>query len=92
MGIQNRWWVTSSPAIGSDGTIYVGSSDNNLYAINPDGSKKWAFKTGDYVDSSPAIGSDGTIYVGSNDSYLYAINPDGSKKWAFDTFETYILP
>ena len=29
--------------------------------------KKWAFKTGDYVNSSPAIGSDGTIYVGSDD-------------------------
>ena len=25
--------VTSSPAIGSDGTVYVGSNDNKLYAI-----------------------------------------------------------
>ncbi len=25
--------VTSSPAIGSDGTVYVGSQDNKLYAI-----------------------------------------------------------
>ena len=62
--------VGSSPAIGSDGTIYVGSEDNNLYAMNPDGSKKWAFRTGDDVKSSPAIGSDGTIYVGSEDTYL----------------------
>ncbi|MAE32472.1 MAG: hypothetical protein CMO43_12940, partial [Verrucomicrobiales bacterium] len=67
--------VYSSPAIGSDGTIYVGSTDNNLYAINPRGRKKWAFKTGDWVFSSPAIGSDGTIYVGSTDNNLYAINP-----------------
>jgi len=65
--------VWSSPAIGSDGTIYVGSGDNNLYAINPDGSKKWAFKTSGDVDSSPEIGSDGTIYVGSNEENLYAI-------------------
>ena len=28
--------VISSPAIGVDGTIYVGSSDSDLYAINPD--------------------------------------------------------
>ena len=26
--------VYSSPAIGSDGTVYVGSHDNKLYAIN----------------------------------------------------------
>jgi len=66
-------WVSSSPAIGSDGTIYVGSKDKNLYAISPDGLKKWAFKTGGNVFSSPAIGSDGTIYVGSDDNNLYAI-------------------
>ncbi|MEF8836175.1 MAG: PQQ-binding-like beta-propeller repeat protein, partial [Candidatus Thermoplasmatota archaeon] len=53
--------VYSSPAIDSDGTIYVGSYDNNLYALNPDGTEKWSFSTGGSVYSSPAIGSDGTI-------------------------------
>jgi len=28
-------FVTSSPAIGADGTIYVGSWDYNLYAVGP---------------------------------------------------------
>ena len=79
--------ILSSPAIGSDGTIYVGSYDKNLYAINPDGTQKWAFKTGDLVLSSPAIGLDGTIYVGSYDYNLYAVNPDGTQKWAFDIGE-----
>ncbi|MDB4805232.1 immunoglobulin domain-containing protein, partial [bacterium] len=64
---RTKYGVYSSPAIGSDGTIYVGSLEvpDNLYAINPDGSKKWAFATDYGVFSSPAIGSDGTIYVGS---------------------------
>jgi len=35
--------VSSSPAIGSDGTIYVGSYDCKLYAINLDGTEKWDF-------------------------------------------------
>lgn len=26
-------------ALGADGTIYVGSPDNNLYTVNPDGAK-----------------------------------------------------
>jgi len=77
--------VFSSPAIGSDGTIYVGSSDNKLYAVNPDGTQKWAFATGYSVDSTPAIASDGTIYVGSADNKLYAINSDGTQKWGFET-------
>ena len=75
----------SSPAIGSDGTIYVGSRDDNLYAFYQVGTLKWTFQTGDYVFSSPAIGSDGTIYVGSGDSKLYAIHPDGTLKWTLQT-------
>ena len=66
-------WIHSSPAIGSDGTLYVGSGDNKLYALNPKGTKKWEFATGSWIYSSPAIGSDGTIYVGSDDHKLYAI-------------------
>ena len=69
--------VFSSPAIGSDGTVYVGSFDNKLYAINgQSGDKLWEFETGDRVASSPAIGSDGTVYVGSWDNKLYAIKTD----------------
>ena len=53
--------MSSSPAIGGDGTVYVGSADDKLYAINSDGSQKWAFTTGHDVISSPAICSDGTV-------------------------------
>ena len=75
--------IFSSPAIGTDGTIYVGSSDGGLYAVNPDGTIRWTFKTNASVLSSPAVGSDGTIYVGSDDRKFYAVNPDGSQKWFF---------
>ena len=49
--------VSSSPAIGSDGTVYVGSHDKKLYAINgKSGVKLWEFKTGGSIyHSSPAI-------------------------------------
>jgi outer membrane protein assembly factor BamB len=88
---QERWRfttgasVSSSPAIGQDGTIYVGSGDKKLYAIDPNGTRKWSFPTGDEIISSPAIGQDGTIYFGSFDNNVYAINPDGTKKWNFTT-------
>ena len=78
--------MNSSPAIGSDGTVYVGSY-KKLYAINgKSGVKLWEFETGDFVSSSPAIGSDGTVYVGSRDNKLYAINgKSGVKLWEFET-------
>lgn len=78
--------ISSCPAIDSNGIIYVSSTGNNLYAINPDKTIKWVFSeaTGDFY-SSPAIDSSGTIYVGSIDDNLYAINTDGTRKWAFKT-------
>jgi hypothetical protein len=69
------YYVYSSPAVGSDGTIYVGSEDYKLYSLNPDGSLQWSFPTAGGLYSSPAVGCDGSIYVGSLDSRLYAIGP-----------------
>ena len=75
--------IEGSPAIGDDGTIYIGSDDAILYAINADGSKKWSFKAGGFNTSGPVIGDDGTIYFGSNDGNLYALKADGTKKWSY---------
>ena len=73
-----------SPSVGADGVIYVGSPDAYLYAINPNGTRKWRFATGAAIKSTPAIGGDGTIYVGSDG--LYAVNPNGAQQWkAADT-------
>jgi len=73
----------SSPAISTDGTIYVGSTDGKLYAVDKKGNKKWEFATEAAVYSSPAISADNTIYVGSG-VHLYAITPDGKLKWKFE--------
>lgn len=78
-------YLFSSPTVGSDGTVYVGADDGNLYAINAAGTQKWAYDTGGAVRSTPAIASDGTVYVGSNNNGLLAINSDGSLKWKFVT-------
>jgi len=77
------------PAIGADGTIYLGSgyqdasgyAHGRLYAIDPNGSFKWSYDM-DRESSTPAIGDDGTIYAGSGKGTLYAINPNGSLRWS----------
>jgi outer membrane protein assembly factor BamB len=75
----------SSPAVSDDGTIYVGSTDTRLYALDQKGIIIWTYETGDQIVASPAIGSDGTVYIGSADRQLYAINPDGTLKWVYPT-------
>ena len=84
---ETEFWVDSSPAIGPDGIVYVGSWDDKVYALDGKiGAEKWEFKTGFGTRSSPAIGSDGTIYVGSEDNKIYALNgKSGAKKWEFET-------
>ncbi|HEY3781035.1 MAG TPA: PQQ-binding-like beta-propeller repeat protein [Fimbriimonadaceae bacterium] len=77
--------IESAPTIGSDGTIYFGADDNNLYAVNSDGTLKWTYGTGGIIVGSPTIGSDGTIYFGSNDLTMHAVTDGGTQgitKWA----------
>jgi len=45
--------VLSSPALEADGTVYVGSHDLYLYAVNPGGTLRWRFRTDGSVPSSP---------------------------------------
>lgn len=75
--------VVAAPAIGEDGTVYIGSMDNKFYALNPDGTLRWSYKTGGYVTGHATIDYNGTIYVGSHDNNLYAFNPNGTLRWKF---------
>ena len=48
-------YVNSSPAV-SNGVVYVGGTDGNLYALDAtSGALRWKFATGSRVVSSPAI-------------------------------------
>jgi outer membrane protein assembly factor BamB len=79
-------WVSSSPVIGNDGTIYIASvNSNRLCAVNPNGTIKWYFITTFYIYSSPAIDNEGIIYFGSHDTYIYALYPNGTLKWRYKT-------
>ena len=71
--------------VGSDGTLYVGCTDSNLYAINPDGSLKWTYTGTGAFYTVPSLGRDGTIYAADYNGKVHAVNPDGSPKWVFST-------
>ena len=77
--------VISSPAI-SNGIVYVGSEDNNVYALNATtGALIWTYTTGADVMSSPAV-ANGIVYVGSLDHNVYALNATtGELIWTYTT-------
>lgn len=79
----------SSPTIAENGIIYIGVRNlhKSIIAINPDGTEKWQFDTGSWVESTPAIGQNGIVYFGANNGYVYALYPNGTQKWSIEIGE-----
>lgn len=78
--------ISSSPAIGRDGIIYVAAGDRRLHAVSAAGKLLWSsIAVDDFILASPAIGPDGTIYFGSLDGNFYALFSNGERKWSFPT-------
>lgn len=75
----------SSPTV-AGGTVYIGSGDQHVYALDArTGALKWAFSTGDVVHAAPALANN-TVYVGSWDRNLYALDAaTGKEKWRYTT-------
>jgi outer membrane protein assembly factor BamB len=89
--------VRTTPAIGSDGTIYLasyitpspGNPEGILYAISPSGKVKWNLTLVNFQGydslSSPTMGPDGTIYTSDIGFRIIAVNPGGTLKWQLTT-------
>ena len=73
----------SAPTV-VNGLVYVGSNDDNIYALDAaTGAVVWKFLTGQPCESSPAV-VDGVVYVGSIDQNVYALNATtGTSIWVY---------
>jgi outer membrane protein assembly factor BamB len=77
----------SSPIFNNaNSTVYFGSSDGNMYAVNASSGKlKWAFKTKSLIHTTPTL-YNGKLYFGSWDTYFYALDANtGKQLWKFKT-------
>lgn len=70
-----------------EGVLFVGSYDNNLYALKVDDGKfLWKFPTEGGIVSKPAI-FENHVYFGSEDNRLYAVSIANRKAtWTYFTY------
>jgi outer membrane protein assembly factor BamB len=74
--------IFSTPVIGADGTVFVGSADTYFYAIGSDGRLRWRLKTQGIIDAAGAL-SGRAITFGSGDERLYHVTRAGRPLWKF---------
>lgn len=77
--------IRGTPAY-SDGLIFIGAYDNNLYLLNAkSGEFIWKFAAEGGIVSKPVI-YEGNVYIGSEDQRLYCINVRSGKEiWSYYT-------
>jgi outer membrane protein assembly factor BamB len=76
--------IEGAPAV-AGGTVYVGSFDKHLYALDlATGKQKWKAKLG-HLKASPSV-KDGKVYVGNLDGKFFCVSAaDGKELWHFET-------
>ena len=78
--------IFSTPVLGGDGAVYVGSADGNFYALEQrTGRERWRFRTGGIIDAAAVIGAydkkrkTTPITIGSGDEVLYTLRTDRAR-------------
>jgi outer membrane protein assembly factor BamB len=80
--------IFSSPVIGGDGTVYIGSADRFFYAIDANGQVKWKVECGEIIDSAALLDDQGRVYFGAGDGIVRALDAKtGAKVWEFHADE-----
>jgi outer membrane protein assembly factor BamB len=76
--------IYSSPALDSDGNVYIGSLDGHVYSVKPDGTQRWKVPLGGAVYGSPALVPGLGLVVGADNDQLVALNLEtGAPTWSF---------
>ena len=71
---QTKAPIESSAAVGTGSpSVYFGSDDASIHALDISGTEKWNRPVGTSVTSSPAIAADGSLWVGSQSGVVYRI-------------------
>jgi outer membrane protein assembly factor BamB len=67
--------IHGGPLEDANGVLYFGAQDDAVYAVAPDGSLRWRFKTEADVDAPLSMLSDGSLIVPSEDGTVTLLLP-----------------
>ena len=73
--------IAASPVV-ADGLVYVGSRDNNFYALDSKrGTVRFTFTTANHIEATAVVVEDAVVF-GSTDGNLYALQAaSGRERW-----------
>ncbi len=80
------------PAVGPDGTIYVGADDGYLRAVRPDGTLRWVKHLGFGSPQSCLTSAEGWVHVTGPDGEMVVLSPDGRFVSRLDTSDLVARP
>ncbi len=83
--LNSVWdWYTSAPVL-QDTTLYIGSTDGNLYALDTQtGKTLWKFATNAPICTTPQV-ANGIVYIGDTFGFYFAVNAkDGTEVWSYN--------
>jgi eukaryotic-like serine/threonine-protein kinase len=88
--LKLRWSFQAKDSIESsaaivDGTVYVGSMDSSLYAINlATGKLNWRYATSGAVEESSPCVCNGMVFVGDLNGVMHAVDAvTGKARWSY---------
>jgi hypothetical protein len=78
--------IKSASSITPDHTIYIASTDQNLYSFNSSGvtNPSWPRALGSEATASVAIDNDYNVYIGTANGVFQAVTPDNQSLWAYN--------
>lgn len=74
--------VAGPPRVGSDGTVYIGTSEGSFEAIGLDGVLRWSVTLEGAVAWAPIQDAAGRLYVATTAQRIHSLLPSGIIGWA----------
>jgi outer membrane protein assembly factor BamB len=81
--------IVSGPIVANDGTVYIGTENFRVRAVNQGGTQRWEYTLPDSGGGQPPtylfVNQRSRITFGTQNGYIIGLQTDGKEDWKFDT-------